>query len=406
VFQSFCVVAVRKETEIMVKRPRGTGAIYNVTSSKIFRVGYTDASGKYIRESSGTANKTEAQKFLRKRMEAVSAGNFLGPRIEKVTVDELYADLLADYRDNGHAVAWAESVWDLHLKPFFGGMRASRVGTTQLGGYVEKRKGEGAARSTINRELALLRRAFSIGCNEAEPQKVAKVPRFGRFIVSEEGNERKGFVEESQYRKLADAAGGQLWLRTLLALAYTFGFRRGELLGNPKRGTEGMRCKQVDLLNNTVSLYSGETKNGEGRTVALTEECRKLVTELRRGKQPEDFLFTRANGEVVLDFRATWDSLTAAAGVPGLLFHDLRRSAVRNMVRRGVPQKTAREISGHKTDAVFSRYNIVSGADIADAARKIEEGAKAALQGSIHSSFTVEPQSEPASEQEVARKPS
>jgi hypothetical protein len=58
----------------------------------------------------------------------------------------------------------------------------------------------------------------------------------------------------------------------------------------------------------------------------------------------------------------------------------------------GVPQKTAREISGHKTDAVFSRYNIVSGADIADAARKIEEGARAALKGSIHSSFIVEPQ--------------
>jgi integrase len=285
-------------------------------------------------------------------------------------------------------------------------MRASRVGTNQLAAYVAKRQGEKAARSTVNRELALLRRAFSIGCNEAEPQKVAKVPRFGRFIVSEEGNERKGFVEEAQYRKLVDAAAGQLWLRTLLALAYSFGFRRGELLGNPKREIEGMRCKQVDLLNDTVSLYSGETKNGEGRTVALTEECRQLVTELRKGKQPEDFLFTRENGEVVRDFRGTWDALTKAAGVPGLLFHDLRRSAVRNMVRRGVPQKTAREISGHKTDAVFSRYNIVSGADIADAARKIEEGAKAALKGSIHSSFIVEPQSESASEQRTARKPS
>jgi len=61
------------------------------------------------------------------------------------------------------------------------------------------------------------------------------------------------------------------------------------------------------------------------------------------------------------------------------------------MIRRGVPQKTARQISGHKTDAVFSRYNIVSGADIADAARKIEEGAKAAMQDSIHSSFIVAP---------------
>jgi integrase len=143
----------------------------------------------------------------------------------------------------------------------------------------------------------------------------------------------------------------------------------------------------VDLLTNTGSLYSGETKNGDGRIVALTEECGLLLTELRKGKQAEDFLFTR-NGDPVKDFRGTWDALTKAAGLPGLLLHDFRRSAVRNMIRRGLPQKTAREISGHKTDAVFSRYNIVSEADIQDAARKIEEGAKTAIQ----MSFKVAPE--------------
>jgi integrase len=243
----------------------------------------------------------------------------------------------------------------------------------------------------------LLRRAFSIGF-DAEPQKVVRVPKFHKHIVSEKGNERRGFVEEHQYRKLAEAATGKVWLRTLLALGYTYGFRKAELLE--------MRCKQVDLLNNTVCLYAGETKNGEGRRVTLTEECRLLVTELRREKNPEDFLITRANGEPVKDFRETWELLVSAAGVPGLLFHDLRRSAVRNMVRRGVPQKTAREISGHKTDAVFSRYNIVSEADIRDAARKIEEGAKAAVSGSIHSSFIVEPKKESEAEQVTEVKPS
>jgi integrase len=108
----------------------------------------------------------------------------------------------------------------------------------------------------------------------------------------------------------------------------------------------------------------------------------------------------------VRDFRGAWEVLTEAAGVPGLLFHDLRRSAVRNMVRRGVPQRTARTISGHKTDSVFARYNIISEADIRDAAIKIEEGAKAALSGSIHSSFIVEPQKNSEQEQEKTQKPS
>ena len=78
-------------------------------------------------------------------------------------------------------------------------------------------------------------------------------------------------------------------------------------------------------------------------------------------------------------------------GVPGLLVHDFRRSSIRNMIRRGVPQKTARTISGHKTDSVFSRYNIVSEDDIRDAARRIEEGAKAALSNVIPTSFQLAP---------------
>jgi hypothetical protein len=76
--------------------------------------------------------------------------------------------------------------------------------------------------------------------------------------------------------------------------------------------------------------------------VVLTQECRQLVTELGKGKQSEDFLFTRENGKTVRDFRDKSPALAEAARSPGLLFHDFRRPAVRNMIPRGVPQKTAR----------------------------------------------------------------
>ena len=105
----------------------------------------------------------------------------------------------------------------------------------------------------------------------------------------------------------------------------------------------------------------------------LTNETFELLKASAEGKKPEDFLFTRGK-KPIRDFRISWESLCDKAGVSGLLFHDLRRSAVRNMIRRGVPERVAMMISGHKTRSVLDRYNIVGGSDLADAARRIERG--------------------------------
>src|SRR5215467_15086393 len=176
---------------------RGSRAIENRPSTPrpLRFLFHTGPNGEYVRESCGSPKRTDAQNFLKRRLEAVSAGNFLGPRVEKITVNELFDDLLKDYKAHGQFHLWPERTWNAHLKDYFGGaklplekdaaysgMRASRVGTTALAAYVEKRQGEEASKSTINRELALLRRAFSLGF-DAEPQKVARIPKFHRFIV-------------------------------------------------------------------------------------------------------------------------------------------------------------------------------------------------------------------------------
>ena len=135
-----------------------------------------------------------------------------------------------------------------------------------------------------------------------------------------------------------------------------------------------MKVCNVDLLRGTVGIYT--SKNGDARKVSLTKEAEQLLAACIAGKDQEEALFTRRelSGKQVpvADFRGTWDTLTEAAGCAGLLFHDLRRSAVRNMVRAGIPETVCMKISGHKTRDVFDRYDISSERDLIDAAKKLE----------------------------------
>jgi integrase len=181
-----------------------------------------------------------------------------------------------------------------------------------------------------------------------------------------ENNTRKGFLESAQYDELArECAKYGLWMRTLFELGYTYGWRHEELLS--------MRVSQVSIADRTIRLNPGETKNDEGREVTMTPLLRGLLQECVRGKQPNDFVLTRSDGRPIGDFRISWGTATAKAKVAGLLFHDLRRTAVRNMIRAGIPERVAMQISGHKTRSIFDRYNIVSQADIRDAVVRLSQ---------------------------------
>ena len=178
-----------------------------------------------------------------------------------------------------------------------------------------------------------------------------------------EDNVRKGFLEHHEFQALIDALPS--YLKAPVTFAYHIGWRREEVIS--------LTWNRVDLKQRIVRLEAGETKNSEARTVFLGPELIALFKEQMGKRQLGCELVFHRDGKPIKDFRFAWSKACKAAGIPGMLFHDLRRTAVRNMVRAGTPERVAMTISGHKTRSVFDRYNIVSLEDLRLAAERREK---------------------------------
>lgn len=125
------------------------------------------------------------------------------------------------------------------------------------------------------------------------PPKVQRVPHFAMLA---EDNVRIGFVEAAQYDKPAAATAKRgLWFRAMFECGFTYGWRRGELLS--------LKVRQADLLNRTITVDVGTTKNKKGRTVHMTELVYELLQACVTRQVPEHCVFTRCDGSPVTDFR-------------------------------------------------------------------------------------------------------
>jgi integrase len=344
---------------------------------RIFR-GRDPRTGKRVYDGHTVhGTKKDAQRYLNGALRDRDLGLYAGPN--DTSVDTLLDDLLLDYKVNGKSYSWVDDVVRVHLRPFFGIMKAAKLGTDQIHEYIatrqeprarmlpngkERRYGS-AANATINRELALLLRAYNLG-KAATPPKVAIV---SAIPILAENNIRKGFFEDDAFLAIMRTLPEEV--RPVVAFAYYTGCRKGEILA--------LGWRQVDLAERVVRLEPGETKNDEGRTIFMAPELYDTLAiqkNLRDRYFPEcPWVFFRAD-KPILNFRGAWESACKTAGLighdgePDKLFHDLRRTGVRNLIRAGVPERVAMAISGHKTRAVFDRYNIVSLGDLKDAARR------------------------------------
>jgi integrase len=331
------------------------GSIYRRKGSKNYWIRYYK-NGRAFSESTKSTKLEVAKRLLRLREGEISQGKLPGLCFERVRFEELVEDYLSDYRINkkktlAHAERYAQI-----LQEAFGGMKVPDITTTRIKAFIEKRMGDGMANASINRELSALKRMFSLAV-KTTPPKASMVPY---IPMLKEDNVRKGFFEHGKYLALRNALPD--YLKPLLTFGYLTGWRWGEMVG--------IRWNQVNLKDGIVRLEPGETKNGKGRTLFLEPELLDLLKDLHRNRRLDCQLVFHRSGKKIGDIRKSWMNACDEVGIPGMLFHDLRRSGVRNMVRAGIPETVAMAISGHKTRAVFDRYNITSDDDLKEAARK------------------------------------
>ncbi|MCB9775749.1 MAG: tyrosine-type recombinase/integrase [Nitrospiraceae bacterium] len=319
--------------------------------------------GQLFRESSRSPQKSVATAFLKKREGEVVDGRLPNLQADRTTFEDLTNLLIQDYRNNGRKTLTRVEQLVNHLKESFSKFRAHDITSPHLSRYIERRQQEKAAPATINRELAALKRMFNLAIKQTPPLvKPYTIPHIPKL---KENNIRTGFFTHEEYQLLRGRLSD--YLKIPFIIAYWTGMRSGEILG--------LQWDHVDLEKGWIRLDPGTTKNGEGRIIPLANEVTHGLKQWWREsrlKYPYCPWVCHYRGTWLRRIpKRTWKEACDKAHMPEKLFHDLRRTGVRNLIRSGISERVAMDISGHRTRSVFDRYNIVSEADLVQAKDKL-----------------------------------
>lgn len=338
----------------------GTGSVYK--RGNVWWI-YYGHRGKRHRESSGSHKKTVANALLKKRMAEIGSGKH-APDAELVTFEDLHGLIQTDYRVQGNRSTDRMLQAMAHVRRYFGEDRALDITPSRLAAYVAARQDEGATASTIQKEMAALKRAFNLAVKQ---EVLPRRPAFPKIRVD---NVREMVPTAGD----VDAIVSEITdpLKPVVRFAALTGWRKGEILG--------LRWRDVDFEAETIRLEGGRSKNREARTFPFGTYA--PLAELLRGQRAHTDRVERKRGRIVphvfhregdpiLDMRGAWQGATKRAGLTGYNFHDLRRHAVVNMERAGVPRSVATKLSGHKTESIYRRYAIADLAAMQDGVAKL-----------------------------------
>jgi integrase len=321
--------------------------------------------GVRVQRSTKVGNKNDARDIERGAWTQLARGE-VGlenkAKLKDLSIDDLLDALKADFKLRGKDTVRNLSTLEL-ARDAFKDLTARTLTPVAVDSFIEKRLADGDRPATINRKTELIRQAFKLALERGEVRSMPKIRH-----LSEQGNARQGFFAEAEFRAVYDHLPADI--KDFALFAYLTGWRKAEVAS----------LSWKDVSDGVIILRSENSKNGEARSVIIDGELSELIDrrkDARKIKTDDGVLlastvFHREDGSPIQEIRKSWASATKKAGVPGKLFHDLRRTAVRNMVRAGCPERVAMSISGHKTRSIFDRYNITSETDLREAMQRVQ----------------------------------
>jgi integrase len=339
---------------------------------------YYSLRGKQYRESTrvllvtgegAEVSRREAEKVLRRRLREVGADiigarDFITPKNERVTVSQILDELVDDLKIREKYSKPTQS----HLKAIraqFGDHAAVSLNDAEIRKYIQKTRERGVANATINRRTQLLGQAYGLA-----GKRVGVGPKI--IKLSEADNVRHGFLDLEDFERFVIFLPNDI--QDFARWAYSTGWRKGTI--------SRLEWSMVDFKAGLVTAPGRITKNGEPVRVPLQgmfEEIMRRRWEKRSYKRKNGataisklVFYREPDGSPVGDIDKAWITACRKAGLERFLFHDLRRSAVRNLRRANIDETDAMKITGHKTVSVFHRYDIRDNRDLEAALTKLE----------------------------------
>jgi integrase len=340
-------------------RTYGRGAIWWIQFS---------VRGEVFRESSHSTDERQADKLLKLRFAETQKGQVVGPKAERVTLKEMAEALFADYKVKENRSLVSVELSSRHLIADFGeNTRALDITKDRIDQYIAQRQQAEAANGSINREIAALRRMFNL-LVQAKRLSHDNVPFFPHL---KEAEPRQGFLEPAEFSRLRDALPD--YLKDSVEFLYLTGWRKGAM-----RSLEWTDCElefiEGELTGGTINLRASKSKNKRPSKVRLSSELLDLFQRVWAKRIPEcPYVFHDGAGRSIGDFKKSWKSAKRAVGLDSVLVHDMRRSCARNLDRAGVSQTVAMRITGHLTDSMWRRYNIVGDDDLEVAMARVSD---------------------------------